>query len=1021
MISKYYKLFSNFKSKYSKKLQLKLPHQKTSIEIIRPETNKDVYVLGDYYYVISEEDKDITEKIVKAVIINDQYNITESYEEFNVSFQISAVVDNTHPFIPGYKGTSLTNYSHVIKLSSHYFFLYYYITDRCKVNSEKTVENLIELERNKYIRLDIGDYKSDFRCHKVEQHEADESTKFFDHVTIKDYRAINIPYFTICYDCETFNFNNKMVPYIIYAKTTSHHDHVNSYSQISSILHERVLIPTKFHVSLPPDQIITNQSVNYCSKKFIQWLLDICMYLKEDNVIYWEDEAQRKQKYVHVRLFGFNNNNFDDHFIIDELRKLPSITCRFASRSNKVTNFEFCLWDQIVIHINDLTVWLPNTSLKKACKDLKVEVSKLDFNIVEYNSIPEKEYMFKSVCDLSEVQNYIDFVNFDKKDEYINENGQVKLYELVNYYCKIDVDSTMELHYKLTETINTTLEELNKEFHLPKADYMEYISVPQLAFALFKQYSKKENHRLLKIHETGLNRFIKESYYGGRSNYACLGEYYSEGGIDDMDVTSMYSLTMTSFFPNVNELESIDYPVTNLQQYQDILDRAYFERYKLFHAKQLHTTRLYFKELNSIKGYFLCDIIPPTQSYQLCTFAPIATRLYTKEGKKLYYGNHRQDQKILSTVQMRTLIFFGWSVILKECKYNIVFLSTCRILDGYMKFVGERKTAAAQVKNVTLKNFWKLLANSIYGRLAKQPENKLRLQNYRNGKIDLNERFTEEKWDQSFYYISSLITAEANDVLCEAFYMLELDYIYQKQDIAFRCGTLLYCDTDSIKMSRAKISSYYHFNLDEKIGEWNEERQNFDVTWKNESHEDNPIHSLIILARKVYFTVNKDKELIEVRSKGLSKPIVSKFTYASIKKLLSDKSQQFAFPGLVKKRRLLDNLEEDIVVDIQLAIVNKSLKVDKAIYPIKPSNSITIEQNSDCLNKIETEEYNHFLEFNCDPLEDLTKELVDYDYQDIFDDIINGIDPRQFEDSVSSCATTSYRREECFRTNSISN
>jgi len=206
-------------------------------------------------------------------------------------------------------------------------------------------------------------------------------------------------------------------------------------------------------------------------------------------------------------------------------------------------------------------------------------------------------------------------------------------------------------------------------------------------------------------------------------------------------------------------------------------------------------------------------------------------------------------------------------------------------------------------------------------------------------------------------------------------YFAELEAIYAGFDLSYRTNINIYTDTDSLILNRNKCSKFLKFTIGEDLGQWNEERENFDITWKYEDYGA-PIRKVIVSSKKTYFLIGDDNNLLCTKAKGIHTNEAKKITYVDVKKCADGQELKFTFEGLAKssinlKKANKDMHEQDFVKHIKVTSLKKTLKREN-ILPfniIKTSDQQDYELNKHCL---ELQEYKpcikHYLIFTHSPL-----------------------------------------------------
>lgn len=634
-------------------------------------------------------------------------------------------------------------------------------------------------------------------------------------------------------------------------------------------------------------------------KQFVEWLVGI-MASFHDNIAYW----------TRIKLFGYNNNKFDNHFIIEEFQKLGR--CVINERNGKVTegNIQVGKW---TIELYDMVKWVPDMSLDDACEDYDIDAKKLKLNILSYNRACEmnREILLKCSEDV--------FKQFLKPGVTVREklslrkkyfmDGVYNVWDYVVEYCKYDTLSVLELYKKISAVVKSIIIQFqdSNEVFLKSTHFSQYPSPANLSGHLFKMIAKHQNQLKLTIKNFDLGRFIFESYFGGRVDFSFLGEYISVNkSLCLMDVTSEYPLAMMGQYPFIESHDDIDYGSNiNIQFYQNLIDKAYEERWAAFEAKTLDNF-VYFRHLENWRGIFRANCYPPEDKVHLNTFAAIPRHHQVE--KKIAYSNEKFLNVTINSVQCKNLILSGFKIEILNHEHNIFFTRVGYVFKSYVEKLGEIKYKAKENSNKTQAKLVKLFLNSIAGKMAQRPIDRTVLYesdiSLASGKIHYsNNKFLNENWENSLHYLATFITAEANFILFSTMYRLQLEYIYANKPLSERTGSILYMDTDSIIFDKELVSKNFVFNISEELGYYEAEKCDFYITWKEKYTNDAGVDRIICLAKKSY-AICKGEEIVELKLKGIHKKIMdSEFrNYEVLKKIASGIKKEISFNSLENAR-----------------------------------------------------------------------------------------------------------------------
>lgn len=760
--------------------------------------------------------------------------------------------------------------------------------------------------------------------------------------------------FTIIFDIETMAVDKQHYPYMIYARTTSiNWPIIKTLDKISTInlmnrdevinalqLNDDNVDLTTFEndTFYGAEHIYENLTNSTLVHDFIQWIYRLI----QKNLDYYQNNYC-------CRLMGFNNHRFDNNFILNELRKLPKFQIKFNQRFNKVTNITGQLQIgkfTVTLYIDDLIKFLPETNLLKACKDYNIKHSKIEFDIVKYNNkCTSNKHIYIYA---NNIHDYI-------SDETIPNEGNI--FEIIKKYCIADVESTNELYLKISGLIlklYLTLARFN--INLKYLNFYRYISIPQMAFNIFKDIVRNENSinqnkfLLGKTPDVLQNEFIITSCIGGRVNFGILGEYISNQ-IKYMDVTSEYPLSMTAPFPSFDKPPVINPDVEPLNI---IIRNITLNRNRAFNNKSYETME-YFKEL--FFGIFRVDIYPPSNPKDLIAWAPLPIKINGRN----YFKNCAQFGRVINSIHIRTLIYCGWNVIIKQDDNNILFTSTHKIFKPFINVMGAMKTYYTPI-NKSFAKLCKLIMNSVAGKLAQKPTSILysHLAECEFNDFIIKENITSKVTDYStsLHYLSSYVTGYANWILYSTAYKLNLYSTYN--NINSRAGILLYTDTDSIIFDASK-TTYNKFTISEELGYWDDDLCDFKITWKEE--HPNEIKKLIVIARKSYALFDSNNNTVDIKLKGIHNKQTKYFTWEILKQICS--------PEYLKDTIYFDGLKQehfteikDIYKKISETQLSKTLALEKNYTKVEKPQHINNSNKSNLnLEFLPDKGYSNFLVF----------------------------------------------------------
>lgn len=600
------------------------------------------------------------------------------------------------------------------------------------------------------------------------------------------------------------------------------------------------------------------------------------------------------------------------------------------------------------INFFDLTKWIPDKKLEDACKDYDIgSDSKMNFDIVEYNNkIKENNYTIVDWVNLEDACkiflktkkkkdeiNQKDYDMLKTKNYYNHSNNMLNIWELCKEYCLYDCKATKELGKKIYGLVKTMICDYESEFGIITKSHtmFSYMTPATLAFEfLSKSFAEDKTSLRLLINHANYGKFIHDSYFGGRCDFSFIGKYKTvNGNLRYYDVTSEYPCAMMKKYPVLNaENDMITGAQINLEYYQNIIN-AMVEKRRI--SRKFDDFTIYRPFDEEFNGIFVCNIYPPKDITELITFAPMATR---KEKQSLQYENIARKNIVLNTAFMKNYIMSGYSIILIDNPYNTVFTNLQYIFTKFIDHFGKAKAESKEELNKTKAKLYKLIINSIAGKLAQKP-----ISNLKTSETTFQARFINnsniEDWTKSNHYLATFIIAEANFMLYSTLYRLQLTNIYNKVPHSERCGALLYMDTDSIIFDQ-DLCDNLDWNFSENIGSWNESTNYFDITWKAKYKKKSP-NQIVCIGKKSYI-VMKDNEIIDKKLKGVHGAQMDNMI-KDLDDILDGNRKTIIFEGMQRKG-LKVGKDIDINKEIKIAPIQKSLtKVDiKNVFSINCTN-----------------------------------------------------------------------------------
>jgi hypothetical protein len=794
----------------------------------------------------------------------------------------------------------------------------------------------------------------------------------------------NIEHRWIVYDIEAIMDDNcKMTPYII-AFIEFDPDNVDFVPQ------EKILA-----LSNVRETIKLNSSSNEVLEEFRKMIFEKIESSYKSFVTYFADRKENvntETRPIKYTIFGYNNYRFDDMLINpvikshifgfgDDFSKkdvdldnkyFQTISARngqiFSSRISKIAtagSYYDPNENQSIrcsaIEFKDLIKWTPDKTLREVCKDYNIgKDSKMDFDIVKYNKkIKDDDYYIKremnlkDACDTflmlkgkkKEKEGGIDYESMKLKAYYNAENDTLDLWELCKDYCLFDCKSTMLAALKISNLVKEIIFDYQREKNIRvQSNYMfSYNSPATLAYQfLSRTFAKEWTTQRLAINHSNFGRFIHQSYFGGRTDFSFIGKYTTvNGNLRYYDVTSEYPLAMMKKYPVLeNEQDMTVGKDVNINYYQNIINKMVEDRKKSKKFDDFTIFRPFDEDFNAI---FRCNLYPPKNNCELITFAPMATRF---ENKALCYENLCKTNIIVCTAFLKNFIMSGYSVELLEDEYNVVFTKLEYIFTEFIQYFGRAKAESKEDENKSKAKLFKLIINSIAGKLAQKPGASISNSTVSYGDTDLD-LDKLENWAKSNHYLATFIIGEANFILYSTLYRLQLTNIYNNVPHSDRCGALLYMDTDSIIFD-ADLCDELDWDWSEYIGTWDEQLNYFHCTWKAKYTKKSP-DSIVCLGKKSYMIMKGDTA-IDVKLKGIHRDQMERFAN-EYNDILNGDAKTVCFEGLVRKAKRINGIV-DITKEIFVGSIQKTLTaVDKSkVSTIECTNKKVLEKN--CNNNI---------------------------------------------------------------------
>jgi hypothetical protein len=410
---------------------------------------------------------------------------------------------------------------------------------------------------------------------------------------------------------------------------------------------------------------------------------------------------------------------------------------------------------------------------------------------------------------------------------------------------------------------------------------MRFLSLAQFAKYILDQTDVINYDSDWSMKETHL---VEDTMFAGRTDYGVLGNYCSSANdIIDVDVKAMYPTAMMGNFPNSARSTMTQ---DDFDEQQEIIDTCIDLREKQFEKGLSNDDDISY--LGQIPTYFCyANIYRPTED-KLISWGPLAHRMSELTHKRvtklrqavyLQFFNDNDVNRPLNSVQIKMLIFGGWRVqIIIPNNFGFIWKQKDEpIFTHLMNKFAEIKSDAKAAKTV------KLLMNSIAGKLGQKSVDQIsttrrkytlipskrkneigsgREGRYkaRNKTFDRKVEFHDDTRNFNFntvstHYLASLIWSWSHFMFWCTCYKLNYYWINKKISVYNRPPILLYCDTDSIFLSRKNsmlfddmnsISNF--FNSGGEMGSWDDAKHNYDIHWSCKFYD-----RIIVLGKKSYW------------------------------------------------------------------------------------------------------------------------------------------------------------------------
>lgn len=255
-------------------------------------------------------------------------------------------------------------------------------------------------------------------------------------------------------------------------------------------------------------------------EKFVDWLDAI--KTKKDT-----KKSRPKGEISDIYIYGFNNSNFDNLFIYEQLFKKYDKTI-FSFCGNSIKYIEY-----YNIKIFDMRLFYSRGTLSKVCEDFDIEDKKMTY---PYDFVNESNLYFKG---------YAPDVKYwkDKEDlyKYVLDNGiTFNMEEYTNKYCMMDSKLVYQLAKKHIDMCQGVIGD--KKYCLVDCKTVSSMSE--------KQYQQIFQQEIIMASPPVIREKERRRYKAGRTE-VFKKEFISIGGkkMYYIDINSSYAISMTKMMP----------------------------------------------------------------------------------------------------------------------------------------------------------------------------------------------------------------------------------------------------------------------------------------------------------------------------------------------------------------------------------------------------------------------------------------------------------------------------------------
>ena len=395
----------------------------------------------------------------------------------------------------------------------------------------------------------------------------------------------------------------------------------------------------------------------------------------------------------HLYIYALNGGKFDHYLLIDEIsRYTNNVLFEKCMINNKIYNItiNYNIYEDInktkKFHLRDLLSITGPSSLNKLCKNLgvKKDLSKnIEFDIKKFRQKFNKKLL--SVKDRRDIDKYLmgDIVSLFIITKKIG----------LTFYSELDID-------------------INKE-----------LTVGNIAYKIFKSFLKTDIYFQRERSVVGLQR---EALYGGRTY--CIRTYGKN--IIEIDVNSLYPYSMKENYYPTGRYTFIG--ISN-----EIYDPFIGEKCNKIETMNEFQKRIKreIRVLNNNKNLYIlsCCLEISGEKFEKLKISPIPIATISDEERILIERNRNiifnknytyKPQRIINNaaftnIDLKYLLSIGYRIT----HYNYCFYwdKKEKIFEKYIDVMYKKRLEAKKNNNEVLDMIYKLLMNSLYGKMCQRP------------------------------------------------------------------------------------------------------------------------------------------------------------------------------------------------------------------------------------------------------------------------------------------------------------